>query len=88
MRNEKLCHPCYRYCMAYVFRSSNPVEATYAQTFFSEKGYACDLIAIGSVYGVQTYELRVNGEVDAAVVKQFESEVTRPTLKIVPDDSD
>jgi hypothetical protein len=57
--------------MAYFYKSSNPVEASLVEAFFTEKGYICHLIPTGGVYGMQTYDVYVSGEVDEATIAEL-----------------
>lgn len=49
--------------MSYIFKSSNPVEASFAEAFFQEKGFTCKLIPTGGIYGLQNYDVSVAGNV-------------------------
>jgi membrane protease YdiL (CAAX protease family) len=49
--------------MGFRYSSSNPVEASFVESFFLEKGYSCTLNPTGGTYGMQAFDVFVTGDV-------------------------
>jgi len=57
--------------MPFVFKSKDPVEAGFVESFFLERGYPCKLEMIGGLYGLQEYAVIVGGEISPEHEREF-----------------
>jgi membrane protease YdiL (CAAX protease family) len=71
--------------MSYVFKSSNPVEASFVETFFNEKGFTCQLIPTGGIYGMQNYDVAVSEDVSAELEAELKSRLSELSEAEEPD---
>src|SRR5437764_796673 len=71
--------------MPYLFKSSNPIEASFAEAFFREKGFTCQLIPTG-LYGLQNYDVAVVEDVDDSIVEELRLRLSEQASAEEPED--
>lgn len=64
--------------MAHTYKSSDPVEANFVENFFNEKGLVCRLLPTGGAYGMQTYDVYIEGDVSEEMLNELRRRIDGP----------